>query len=202
MGNYPGNSHKSKDEKSTKPAGEKKIQKRVSKPAKTKKKGELRKFAEEFIVDDVKNIKTYVLTDVLIPTIKDTIWDILTNTLDMFLFNGSKEHRRRGKSAPKISYRDYYDSKNDRGRKYEVRDRFDYDDLEFDSRGEAEKVLSVMDEIMDEYDLVRVSDLYDLAGLSCPYVWNDYGWTNIRNAEVVRVRDGYVIKMPRATNIR
>ena len=47
MNDYPGNSHKSKDEKSTKPTGEKKIQKRVSKPAKTKKKGELRKFAEE-----------------------------------------------------------------------------------------------------------------------------------------------------------
>ena len=47
MANYPGNSHKSKDE-NTKPAGEKQIKKLVTKPAKTKKKGELRKFAEEF----------------------------------------------------------------------------------------------------------------------------------------------------------
>ena len=66
MSTYPGNSHKSKDVKRTEPTDEKKIQKRVSKPAKTKKKGELRKIAEEFIVDDVKNIKTYVITDVLI----------------------------------------------------------------------------------------------------------------------------------------
>ena len=57
MNTYPGNSHKSKDVKKTAPTDEKKIQKRVSKPAKTKKKGELRKIAEEFIVDDVKNIK-------------------------------------------------------------------------------------------------------------------------------------------------
>ena len=61
MNTYPGNSHKSKDVKRTAPTDEKKIQKRVSKPAKTKKKGELRKIAEEFIVDDVKNIKTYVI---------------------------------------------------------------------------------------------------------------------------------------------
>ena len=201
MNTYPGNSHKSKDVKRTAPTDEKKIQKRVSKPAKTKKKGELRKIAEEFIVDDVKNIKTYVITDVLIPTIKDTIWDILTNTLDMFLFNGTKDHRKRGKSSPKISYRDYYDSKNDRGRNYEIRDRFDYDDLEFDSRGEADAVLTGMLETIDQYGVVSVADMYDMADVTAPYTGNRYGWTSLRNAEVVRVRNAYIIKLPKAKPI-
>lgn len=201
MSTYPGNSHKSKDVKKTAPTDEKKIQKRVSKPAKTKKKGELRKIAEEFIVDDVKNIKTYVITDVLIPTIKDTIWDILTNTLDMFLFNGTKDHRKRGKSSPKISYRDYYDSKNDRGRNYEIRDRFDYDDLEFDSRGEADAVLTGMLETIDQYGVVSVADMYDMADVTAPYTGNRYGWTSLRNAEVVRVRNAYIIKLPKAKPI-
>ena len=201
MNTYPGNSHKSKDVKKTAPTNEKKIQKRVSKPAKTKKKGELRKIAEEFIVDDVKSIKTYVITDVLIPTIKDTIWDILTNTLDMFLFNGTKDHRKRGKSSPKISYRDYYDSKNDRGRNYEIRDRFDYDDLEFDSRGEADAVLTGMLETIDQYGVVSVADMYDMADVTAPYTGNRYGWTSLRNAEVVRVRNAYIIKLPKAKPI-
>ena len=201
MSTYPGNSHKSKDVKRTAPTDEKKIQKRVSKPAKTKKKGELRKIAEEFIVDDVKNIKTYVITDVLIPTIKDTIWDILTNTLDMFLFNGTKDHRKHGKSSPKISYRDYYDSKNDRGRNYEIRDRFDYDDLEFDSRGEADAVLTGMLETIDQYGVVSVADMYDMADVTAPYTGNRYGWTSLRNAEVVRVRNAYIIKLPKAKPI-
>ena len=201
MNTYPGNSHKSKDVKKTAPTDEKKIQKRVSKPAKTKKKGELRKIAEEFIVDDVKSIKTYVITDVLIPTIKDTIWDIFTNTLDMFLFNGTKDHRKRGKSSPKISYRDYYDSKNDRGRNYEIRDRFDYDDLEFDSRGEADAVLTGMLETIDQYGVVSVADMYDMADVTAPYTGNRYGWTSLRNAEVVRVRNAYIIKLPKAKPI-
>ena len=201
MNTYPGNSHKSKDVKKTAPTDEKKIQKRVSKPAKTKKKGELRKIAEEFIVDDVKNIKTYVITDILIPTIKDTIWDILTNTLDMFLFNGTKDHRKHGKSSPKISYRDYYDSKNDRGRNYEIRDRFDYDDLEFDSRGEADAVLTGMLETIDQYGVVSVADMYDMADVTAPYTGNRYGWTSLRNAEVVRVRNAYIIKLPKAKPI-
>ena len=201
MDTQPGNSHKIKDVKKTAPTDEKKIQKRVSKPAKTKKKGELRKIAEEFIVDDVKSIKTYVITDVLIPTIKDTIWDILTNTLDMFLFNGTKDHGNRGKSSPKISYRDYYDSKNDRGRNYEIRDRFDYDDLEFDSRGEADAVLTGMLETIDQYGVVSVADMYDMADVTAPYTGNRYGWTSLRNAEVVRVRNAYIIKLPKAKPI-
>ena len=142
-----------------------------------------------------------MITDVLIPTIKDTIWDILTNTLDMFLFNGTKDHRKRGKSSPKISYRDYYDSKNDRGRNYEIRDRFDYDDLEFDSRGEADAVLTGMLETIDQYGVVSVADMYDMADVTAPYTGNRYGWTSLRNAEVVRVRNAYIIKLPKAKPI-
>ena len=60
---------------------------------------------------------------------------------------------------------------------------------------------SRMDELMDTYGLVRVADLYDLVGITGNYTDNKYGWTNIRNAEIVRVRDGYMIKMPRAVPI-
>ena len=200
MSNYPGNSHKIKEEKNTKPNGEKQIKKVVTKPAKTKKKGELRKIAEEFILDDVKNIKNYAITDVLIPTIKDAIWDIFTNTLDMFLFNGSKDHRR-GQKTSKVSYRDYYDSKNDSSKKYGVKDRFDYDDLEFDSYGEADAVLTGMLEVIDSYGVVSVSDMYDMADVTAPYTANRYGWTSLRNAEVVRVRNAYIIRLPKAKPI-
>lgn len=199
MSNYPGNSHKVREENKSPDA--KKIKKVVSKPAKTKKKSELRKFTEEFIAEDANNIKSYVVKDVLVPTIKDTIWAIFTNSLDMILFNGdgSKDHKRRGK-APKISYRDYYDSSS-RGRSYEPRDRFDYDDLEFDSRGEADAVLTGMFEVLDSYGVVTVSDMYDMADVTAPYTANKYGWTSLRTAEVVRVRNSYILKLPKAKPI-
>ena len=59
-----------------------------------------------------------------------------------------------------------------------------------------------MDEMMETYGQVRVADMYDLVGITGEYTDNNYGWTNIRNAEVVRVRDGYKIKMPRALPLR
>lgn len=41
----------------------------------------------------------------------------------------------------------------------------------------------------------------DLVGITGSYTDNKYGWTNIRNAEIVHVRDGWMIKMPRAVAI-
>ena len=79
---------------------------------------------------------------------------------------------------------------------------YSYDDIVLESRGEADAVLSRMDEIMEEYDIVRVADLYDLVGITGDYTDNKYGWTNIRDAKVVRVRDGYKIQLPRAMPLK
>ena len=102
-------------------------------------------------------------------------------------------------------YRNYYDRDTRASR---VLDRgntpysgYSYDDIILSNRGEAEDVISRMDELIDAYGLVRVADLYDLVGITGNYTDNKYGWTNIRNAEIIRVRDGYMIKMPRAIPI-
>lgn len=200
MPEYKSNSHRSKEENSK--TTERKVQKVVSGKVKEKKKSGVRKFADTFISEDVGSVKNYIIGDFIIPLIQKTICDIFEEIPKTIFYGKSRDKRS---SGDRVSYRSYSDRRD--YRRYDHRDsrsrtRFDSDDIIFDSRGEAEKVLSVMDEIMDEYELVRVSDFYDLAGLSCPYVWNDYGWTNIRNAEVVRVRDGYVIKMPKATPIK
>lgn len=55
-----------------------------------------------------------------------------------------------------------------------------------------------MDEMISVYGMVSVADLYDLIGVTGNYTDNKYGWTDIRSASVVRVRDGYIVKMPKA----
>ena len=199
MAEYKSNSHRSKELQAKE--REKKVEKVVTGKVITRKKSGLRKFADEFISDDAKNVKSYVFGEVLIPAIKKAISDIVTDGIDMILYG---EARRGGKrsTADRVSYRNYYDgnrssSRDDRS----YSSRRSYDDIILDSRGEAEEVLARMDELMDTYGLVRVADLYDLVGITGDYTDNKYGWTNIRNAEVVRVREGYAIKMPRAIPI-
>ena len=71
-------------------------------------------------------------------------------------------------------------------------------ELYFETRGEAEDVLDRMREIVSNYGIVSVADLYELAGVVGNYTDQRYGWTGLRNTDVVRTRYGYQIRLPRA----
>lgn len=205
MDYYQNNSHKHKAE--LKQAHEeaktekKKVEKAIQGTAKVKKGNELRKLTDIFISEDIANVKSYIVQDVLIPTIKKAISDIIKNGIDMILY-GSSGSIRSNSTADRISYSKYYDPNNRYiSRESKVRSGFRCDDVIFDNRGEAETVLFRMNELIDNYGMATVADFYDLAGLTGEYTSNNYGWTNIRSAEVVRARDGYIIKMPKAMPI-
>ena len=201
MTEYASNSHKSKEAKAEL-VPEKKVEKVISGTAKSKKKSEIRKFTDVFVSEDMDSVKSYIVMDVLVPAIKKAISDIVTNGIDMLLYGESSGSSTVKKNpASRVSYRSYYESQNDRRETRPInRNRvgYDYDDVILDSRGEAESVLTRMDELMETYGLVSVADFYDLVGITCNYTDNKYGWTDIRNASIVRTRDGYMIKMPRA----
>lgn len=202
--NLPDNSHKSRNEKKTMDdlSDGKRAEKVVHGKVKTKK-NNTRKLANIFISEDVSNVKNYIFLDVIVPAVKKAIYDLVVGTLDMSLY-GERGGAKRS-TADKVSYKDYNGVSRRDSRSYEssrTTSGYSYDDIVLETRGEAEAVLSRMDEIMEEYEIVRVADLYDLVGVSCEHTDNKYGWTNIRNAKIVRVRDGYKIEMPRALPIR
>ena len=200
MEEFKPNSHKYREEQKQLPAERPKVEKVVTGSVKVKK-NEMRKFKDVFIHEDMHNVGSYVLMDVLIPAIKDAIEDIVTNGIRMIL-RGETGSRKSGSSASKVSYSRFYDDRRD-GRNTETRARtsYSYDDITFESRGEAELVLERMSELIDTYGMASVADLFDLAGETCSYTDNKYGWTNIRNAKVYRTRDGYLIEFPKAMPI-
>jgi len=172
----------------------------ISGKAKTRKKGEMQKFADVFIAEDANNVKSYILLEVIVPAIKKAISDIVTTGIDMILYGEAGRTRKNG-SASKVSYRNYYERESERTRAGSAirRTNFDYDDILFDTRGDAEAVLDSMNDIISQYGMVSVSDFYDLANVANDnYTMNRYGWTNIAGATAVRVRDGYILKLPRA----
>lgn len=199
MEEYKSNSHKAREaRKETLP--EKKVEKVISGTAKSKKKNELKKFADVFISEDANNVKSYILLDVLVPAVKKAISDIVTNGIDMILY-GESGKTKKNSTASKISYRSYYEKENNR-RDYtnqRARSGFDYDEIIFENRGDAEAVLDAMNDIISQYNVVSVLDLYDLADVSTDnYTAKNYGWTDISGCKAVRVNDGYVLKLPRA----
>lgn len=187
--NFEPNSHKSKEND----VKEKKIDKIVN--GKVKKKSEARKLANIFISEDAGNVGSYIFTEILVPAIKKAISDVFTNGIDMLLYG---ESRSKKKNQTSVSYKNYYERDN-RDERYSERKRpYNYDEIVIDNRGEAEEVLARMDELIDVYGTVSVADFYELVGASGSYTDNKYGWTNIRDARVVRTRDGYIVKLPRA----
>lgn len=202
MADYKPNSHRFKEEQSdsgTASNAKKEVKKVINGTAKVKKKSSLSKVADTFINEDVENVKSYILMDVLVPAAKKAISDIVVNGIDMILYGEVRDKKSSGSSY--VSYNKY--SSRDRDDRFYNRTRsgYSHDDIILDTRREAEEILRNMDGLIETYGVVSVADLYDLAGVSCSYTDNKYGWSNIRNAEIIRVRDGYIIKMPKAMPI-
>ena len=199
MEEYPSNSNKVKEAKRQQALTEKKVEKVITGMARTKKKSEIRKFTDVFISEDVNNVKSYILMDVLVPAIKKAISDIVTNGVDMILYGEAGSNKKRS-TVSKISYNKMFDDpRSSRIHSERGRTGLDYDVLIFDSRGDAEAVLSALEDIIAQFGVASVGDLYDLAQVSTTnYAINKYGWSDLRSAEVIRARDGYMIKLPRA----
>lgn len=197
--NYKPNSHKFKEAQlqAATQQEEKKIEKVIDGTARVRKKSGIRKAMDNFISDDVPNIRTYVIKDVIVPTIKK----IISETVDMVLFGKS---RKSNTIAGRVSYNRFFEEpRRQAASSVQTAHGYNYNEVIVESRGEAELVLSQMNDIIETYDMASVADLYDLVGITGEYTDNRYGWTNVSNAEIVRLRDGgYLIQMPKALPIK
>ncbi len=192
---YQNNSNAKKEQ-----AEEKKITP-VTTDVKTKKKKPISKFADSFLSDDLESVKSYVLLDVLIPSIKQAVADVIKNGIDA-IFYGESSERYSGGNQPRKSYQKIYDNTNNRRNTRTRADLYDFEDILFNNRGDADRVLAQMDELIDRFEVASVNDYYEYVGITGNYTDYKYGWTDLRTASVVRNRDGsYMIKMPRALPI-
>lgn len=90
----------------------------------------------------------------------------------------------------KISYEDHYP-------KCQETCDFGVNQVSFGSRKEAANVLHRLADILDQYGSVTVGDFYNEARFDDLYYSNiRYGWKDIGDAYVVKVRSGWSISLP------
>ena len=200
--NFPPNSHRSKEAASDNEASrEKKFETVVKSPVQEKKASKFSKFLDIFFAEDLDTVKRYAVSDVLIPALKKAIADIIKNGTDTMLY-GETDRSKKGYNADRVSYRAYYDDpRDDRTRNNRKKAPSSYNNWIFENRGEAEAVLTRMNEIIRRYGIISILDFYDLIGIDGNHTDERYGWTNLDSAYVIRVRDGYSISLPRAMPI-
>lgn len=168
---------------------------------KVKEKTVLDKAGDVFLSEDTRTVKNYILWDVLIPAIKNSIADVIIGGIEMALFGSSRGRRSssaRSGGGTYVSYDNYYRSdsrslSNNRMDRSNRPDRYDFSSILLERRSDAEEVIIAMEELVKKYGEANVSDLNSLVGVSSRHTDNKWGWTDVRDFNYRRSGRGYVL---------
>lgn len=170
----------------------------------TRKKRSLgKRFGDTFLSEDRGDVGEYLIFDVLIPAAKDTLTDLVGRGLEMLLYGEARGSYKRSSGGRRTGHTDYSKySQTERKRPQttsRARKTLDFDDIVFDSRADAERVLDYLLGRLEDYEVVTVADFYDAAEITGDYTDNKWGWYDLSDAYVRRVRSGggFIILLPR-----
>ena len=171
-----------------------------------KKKPAAKRLRESLGLEETRTVGDYLVWDVLIPAAKEMVADLVKKGIDVFLYGGSSTTSKKRAGVGNVSYGSYYsgrkisDYKSEKERRARLTNRYvtDFREFIFDDRRDAEMVLSELCEIIDTYGFAKLSDFYSLVGeTERNFTDHGYGWDALGSASVERVRDGWVLDMPR-----
>lgn len=192
-----------KQKQTVEPQAKKEVQKVVSSKVVKRKKTATKQLSEAIFSERTSDVADYILTDVLVPAIKDIISNCVTDTINMMLFGSTRRSENLSGSRNSYDYGSYYRKRNDsrdirEERRSRTRNRYNYDEIIVESRKEAEDVLYELRGLIRRYGEATVLDLYTIVGMVGNYTDEDYGWKDLDDARTVRVRDGFLLDLPRA----
>lgn len=207
MENFPSNSHEPRAEPKKEPE-EKKILKIVDGDVVRRKKPLSTRFREVFVGEDSQSVFDYVVFEVLIPAAKDMFVDAAIEGVQRRVYGGSRPSGRRPLGRPSAfgnsgNHTNYsrYSSNAAREEPNRISSRarrtHDFDEIIFPTRVEAEKVIDELEDLIEQYDFVSVSNLYELVGVEFHHTDEKWGWTSMRGASVRRVSNGYLLNLPK-----
>lgn len=211
MEDYPANSRaaKQKAEKPRQAPQENKVEKVVTGNVIQRKKSFGAKLKDTFLGDS-RNVGQFIMSDVIIPSAKEVLRDVVDSYLDRMLNHDGRPIRRnrssssRSGTGPRINYgttssirRDPREEERRNSSRTSDRSKLDIGEIILEQRVEAEEVIDRMDERIKEYGQVSVADLYDMIDVTSVFTDNKWGWYNFDGARVRYTRDGYLLELPK-----
>lgn len=218
--NLPGNSQKTRAEKELEDRTRKEIndikksnrtdtdieEKKVKKVVTgvRKKKPLAERFKDTFLSEESDTVGSYILWDILIPSAKETISDLVTGAINILLF-GDAGSRSRNKSGRRIinGFKDYSTSSRvsnsrdrDDDRRYGRRSRRSFDDIIIPDRQTALQVLDDMKDLIEDYGQCSVADYYDMVDQTWDPMDKFWGWTNLSGVKPRPVHGGCILDLP------
>lgn len=161
------------------------------------------RFRNVFLGGDFKSAARYVGAVVILPAIRNLVFDSGSEALRRVIFPETERQMRRDARgpnySPKINYQRPQMLQDPRGvspRHVNPVDRPRLDEVILVQRAEAESVVEALIDLVDKYNFASVADLWDLLGQPSTYVDNSWGWTNLSNITIKQIREGYLIEFP------
>lgn len=169
---------------------------------KVKKKNKAENFLSNFLSD--------IIVNVVAPAVERTTTNLVSDIFDAskraFLSSLNFDNKS-GKNNTSIvdkpsyiSYNDYYNRFNNGGPATFTPTIGDYayNEITFNSRGQAEIVRSYLFDILRDKKIVTVGDYYSLCGIPTAPTDFNFGWVSLGDATITMHPQGYRIKLPRA----
>lgn len=195
---YPSNSRNTPVEEEPKVR-----EKVISGTAKVRKRGVGNKLASLFFDDEISNVKKYLMFDMIIPGIKEMI----LGSIEMMFFGSSSRRSTRSRSSldrrtTVVDYGSYSRGRRDERRpeSHYERDQITMDDIDYDTREDAQSVLDELRRDIDLYHEATLAAFYQYSGVTInDFTANDRGWKDLdMPIHPRRIRGGrYILDLPR-----
>lgn len=73
----------------------------------------------------------------------------------------------------------------------------DFGEIVLNSRVECNEIIDALYELTSRFGVATVADLYDMLGEPSTFQDNKFGWEDMRGSDAERVRDGYLLVLPK-----
>lgn len=159
---------------------------------------------------------THMVQEVIVPSIQNTVADVLVTAVQRAIFGNDYIHRRtngglfwgRGNNVTRMdTYRG--GNKTDYTKNFSQRNTRAsnvVNDIAFETRQEAQEVFNVLLANLNQYDVVTVGDYYELTDNAASFTDHSYGWSvssgGLNGARIVAARGGgYKIQFPQPVEV-
>lgn len=175
------------------------------------------KVKRAFIANEVGDVKSYALFDVVIPAAKRVIKDLIMNSIDMVFYGKPMGRERSRDRSPYYDYeytrysRSSRDRDRDDDRRPSERQRSEgrpdvgireLDRIMFNEKEDAIDALGYLFDNIEEYGVATVADFLSNAGLNTNPIHNKWGWYDLRGSSVREDPDGgWYVDMPKPRGI-
>ena len=187
-------------------------------PCKKAKKSGWQLFKESFIADEIGDLKEYIVKDLVVPMIKDSICDGISNTLSMMLYGEKRNYRRRDsyydRSPSGVRYYNYssqsYSSRRrEREREREREERRYATPASFDmavarNMEDAKDILEELEDIFEDYGSVSIAQYHEACELPMTAEEHNWGWYSLVDVRLKedRATGEVLIWMPKAVSLK